>query len=197
VNYKKYQEGGQTTAPVMTQSLANVLLKIQGNQDKKKILDAEKEIEAKLEEEIIKAEQVAREQDLYSAIGKLIGGYGGAGLATMSPKTKRFAPIAGAVGDVFGSFAGKELAGDYKAPDVSDLDIEIPQTMFYSDEARMLAETGESGLQDIEDRSGKSEKDLRDKILLSAVSSLPVYGESISGDDWLSTLFGRDTEVES
>ena len=194
MNYKKYQEGGPAPAPKMTQSLANVLGKIQAEGDKRKILEAEQAVKEKLQDEITKAEEIAQQQDLYSAIGKIIGGYGASGLMMMSDKTKRFAPIAGAAGDIAGSLLGREVAKDYTMPDIEDLDIDVPQTMFYSDQARMLEQTGESGLEDILDQSKKSKKELRDKILLSAFSSLPVYGEVSSGKDWLATLFGRNTD---
>jgi len=196
MNYKKYQEGGSTSGPVMTASLSRTLAEIEANQDLRLIKDAEKKISNALMDEVGVAEGFGENEDIVSTILRNVGGWGGALAAKKwgGDKYSKYAPIAGSLGDmVFGSL-GQYFSPEYKELTTQELvdkyDIDIPTTKWHRGSAQELLETGKSGLEDIADKATKSRKDLLKENLLRGAMAAPTYGEVVGGEDWLTNLFG-------
>tara|TARA_R100000655_G_scaffold105524_2_gene153833 strand:- start:579 stop:1190 length:612 start_codon:yes stop_codon:yes gene_type:complete len=203
MNYKKYQEGGSTSGPVMTASLARTLAEIEANQDLRLIKDAEKKISNALMDEVDVAEGFGQNEDTISTILRNVGGWGGALAAKKwgGDKYSKYAPIAGSLGDMLGGVIGQAVSPKYTELTTQELidkyGIDMPATKWHRGFAQELLETGESGLSDIGDKAKKSSKDLSTENLLRGLMAAPTYGEVVGGEDWLTNLFGIGTDTEN
>ena len=61
--YKKYNEGGSTSGPKMTQSLATTLMEIQANTDINKIKKNQKKLQDALMDEQVLGEEAGAKED--------------------------------------------------------------------------------------------------------------------------------------
>ena len=200
--YKKYNEGGSTSGPKMTQSLATTLMEIQANTDINKIKKKQKKLQDALMDEQVLGEEAGAKEDLYSTYGRNIGGWGAA-LATKKwggDKYSKYAPIAGSLFDIIGGKIGAQIAGDYEEKTIEELaeehGIDLSSTKFHGNRAKELLETGTSGLSSIDKEALKGRRDLRKENLLRGVLAAPTYGEVAGGEDWLTNLFGLGTDTE-
>ena len=204
--YKKYQQGGLTSGPKMTQSLARTLMEIEANTDLNRIKKAEKEIQDALMDEKERAEELGATDDVWrTGLGKLFGW--GSALATEKyggDKYAKYAPVAGSLMEMVGGELGaiSPWAKDYKAKDIETLakekGIDLPSTKWHRNLAEELLETGKTGLSDIEDRAKKGRGSMRREGVTEALLSAPTYGEVVGGEKWLQELFGlgADTREE-
>ena len=180
----------------MTQSLANVLMKIDAQEDYNDILKAEGKVDEALLDEITRGEGFSQTEDDYSTYGRLIGGYGGTYAANkgwLGETAQKWSPAVGSIFDILGGEIGGWAAPDYKQKSFAELtkDINIPtNTKYHRNRAQQLKETGESGLTDIFEKTKKSRKDLRKENLVRGVTAFPKYAEVAKGEDWVSELFG-------
>jgi hypothetical protein len=202
MNYKKYQEGGSTSGPIMTASLARTLAEIEANQDLRLIKDAEKKINKALMDEVDVAGGFEETADIRSTILRNLGGWGGALAAKKwgGDKYSKYAPIAGSLGDMLGGVIGQAISPEYKELTTQELidkyGIDMPATKWHRGSAQELLETGESGLSDIGDKAKKSRTDLKNENLLRSLMAAPTYGEVAGGEDWLTNLFGIGTDTK-
>ena len=200
--YKKYEEGGQTSGPRMTQSLSRTLMEIEANTTLNKIKSDQKKLQDALMDEKERAEEIGATEDLWrTGLGKFSGW--GSALAAKKwggDKYSKYAPVAGTLMEMLGGEIGALIAPDYTAKDIAQLakdeGIDLSSTKWHSNLSADLLETGTTGLSDIEDRAKRGRSSMRKEGIAEAFLSAPTYGEVAGGEDWLANLFGLGTDTK-